>query len=305
MNNRIVVDSLTHNYDSRCALDNISFDISLGQILCFLGPNGSGKTTLFKILSTLISPTAGNVDMLGLALKTEKRVIRRQLGVVFQQPGLDIKLTVIENLRHHGHLYGLSGKSLNNRICELLERFDVSDRSNDIVEELSGGLKRRIDIVKALLHEPKILLLDEPSTGLDVSVRSLLSRYLKELAKKDNILILLTTHLLDEAEWCDRVGILDKGRLVAIGTPNDLKAEIGGDVILIECKDCKSLGKAIEDKFNVKTVLTDDCLRIETEFAHEFIRDVVSEFPDKISAARFGKPTLADVFMKKTGNPFV
>ncbi len=304
MNNLITVGSLTHNYETRCVLDNINFTVSSGEILCFLGPNGSGKTTLFKILSTLISPTSGNVDILGLNLKTEKKAIRKLLGVVFQNPGLDLKLTVNENLLHHGSLYALSGKTLRKRIDELLEQFNITDRANDLVEKLSGGIQRRVDIVKALLHKPKVMLLDEPSSGLDVSVRSQLGQYLNDLTKNDNILVLLTTHLLDEADMCTRVGILDKGRLVAMGTPDELKSEIGGDVVLIESEDCKSLCHAIEERFDVHPVLTDDNLRIECTNAHEFVRDVVGEFDDKIKAARFGKPTLADVFIKKTGNPF-
>lgn len=304
MNNRIKVDSLTHNYDTRCALDNINFTVSTGEILCFLGPNGSGKTTLFKILSTLMSPTSGSVDILGFDLRTEKAAIRKLMGVVFQNPGLDIKLTVRENLLHQGSLYGLSGRSLNIRIAELLERFHITDRANEFVEKLSGGIQRRVDIVKALLHKPKVLLLDEPSSGLDVSVRSQLSQYLSELKKNDNILVMLTTHLLDEADRCTLVGILDKGRLVTFGTPDELKSEIGGDVVIIECEDCKTLCQAIENRYGINPVLTDDCLHIECNNTYAFVRDVVGEFHKQIKTVRFGKPTLADVFIRKTGNPF-
>ena len=304
MNKRIIVECLTHNYETRCALDNISFTVASGEVFCLLGPNGSGKSTLFKILSTLISPTSGNVEILGFDLNTQKKAIRKLVGVVFQHPGLDTKLTVNENLRHQGHLYGLNGKNLNNRIVELLDRFDIADRRNDRVEELSGGLKRRVALVKALLHKPSVLLLDEPSSGLDIGIRNQLSQYLKELAIKENIPALLTSHLLDEAEGCNRVGILDKGRLVAIGTPDQLKSEIGGDVVILESEDYKALSHAIEDRFDVQVVSTDDGLRIESANAHEFVRDVVTAFPAKIKTARFGKPTLADVFIKMTGNPF-
>ena len=304
MNKQIVVERLTHNYDKRCALDNISFNVASGEVFCLLGPNGSGKTTLFKILSTRILPTSGNVKILGFDLNTNKKAIRKLIGVVFQNPGLDTKLTVNENLRHQGHLYGLGGPKLNNRIVELLERFDIADRRNDIVETLSGGLKRRVDLAKALLHKPKVLILDEPSSGLDIGVRNQLSQYLKELATQENIPILLTTHLLDEGEGCNRVGILDKGKLVAIGTPDQLKSKIGGDVVIIETEECQILCKAIQDRFDVKVVSADNSLRIETAKAHEFVRDVVTAYPNKIKAVRFGKPTLADVFIKMTGNAF-
>ena len=304
MNKRIVVEHLTHNYDTRCALDNINFNVASGEVFCLLGPNGSGKTTLFKILSTCISPTSGHVKILGFDLNTQKKAIRKLIGVVFQNPGLDIKLTVNENLRHQGHLYGLNGQNLNNRILEMLDRFEIADRRNDVVETLSGGLKRRVDLAKALLHKPSVLILDEPSTGLDIGVRNQLSQHLKQLATQENIPILLTTHLLDEAEGCNRVGILDKGRLVAIGTPEQLKSEISGDVVILESDVCQTLRNAIQDRYDLQVVAADNNLRIETANAHEFVREVVTAYPKMIEAARFGKPTLADVFIKMTGRTF-
>jgi ABC-2 type transport system ATP-binding protein len=303
--NAITVEDLTHTYGNRCALDNVCFTVARGEIFCLLGPNGSGKTTLFKILSTLMPPTSGSVNILGFNLKIETKAVRKLLGVVFQHPGLDIKLTVTENLRHHGHLYGLRGKNLSYRISELLEKFGIDNRENDLVGELSGGLQRRVEIAKAMLHSPHVLLLDEPSSGLDVGVRRQLSDYLSLLAKAENILVLLTTHLMDEAELCTRVGILDIGRLVALGTPDELKAQIGGDVVLIETENGETLCSAIADKFDVFPTLTDNYLHVECEQGHEFVRDVVAAFPDEIQAVRFGKPTLEDVFIKLTGNPFV
>ena len=305
MENRLEVENLSHAYKKRQALDSVSFDVSCGEIFGLLGPNGSGKTTLFRILSTLMPVTSGSVRILGHDLATEVKAIRNLLGVVFQHPGLDAKLTVFENLRHHGHLYGLAGKTLHHRISELLERFGVSDRATERVEILSGGLQRRVEIAKALLHSPRVLLLDEPTSGLDVAVRRQLSDYLGMLAKTENILVLLTTHLLDDAEVCNRVGILDAGKLVALGEPDELKTQVGGDVILIESADCETLGTAIAERFGVSTVFTDSQLRVECQRGHEFVRDVVAAFPDEIQSVRFGKPTLADVFVKLTGNPFV
>ncbi len=305
MKDQITVENLTHKYGNRCALDNVSFTVSRGEIFGLLGPNGSGKTTLFKILSTLMPPTSGSVNILGHDLSIDAKVIRKLLGVVFQRPGLDVKLTVTENLRHYGHLYGLKGKSLKHRISELLERFGISERSHDLVEKLSGGLQRRVEIAKAMLHSPQVLLLDEPSSGLDVGVRRQLSEYLNSLAETENILVLLTTHLMDEAELCNRVGILDSGKFVALGTPDELKAQIGGDVVLIETEKGENLFSAIADRFEVSPILTDNYLRIECERGHEFVRDVVAAFSDDIQTVRFGKPTLEDVFIKLTGNPFV
>ncbi len=301
---RIEVKNLSHAYRQRQALDNVSFDVSCGEVFGFLGPNGSGKTTLFRILSTLMPVTSGTVRILGHDLATEVRTIRNLLGVVFQHPGLDAKLTVVENLRHHGHLYGLAGKTLHHRISELLERFGVSDRATERVEILSGGLQRRVEIAKALLHSPRVLLLDEPTSGLDMNARRQLSDYLRTIAQTENILVLLTTHLLEDAEACNRVGILDLGKLVALGEPDALKNQVGGDVVLIEGADNETLATAIAEKFSVSTLFTDNQLRIECQRGHEFVRDVVAAFPDEIQSVRFGKPTLADVFVKLTGSPF-
>ena len=305
MENRIEVENLSHAYRTRQALDNISFDVSCGEIFGLLGPNGSGKTTLFRILSTLMPLTSGSVRILGHDLATEVKAIRHLLGVVFQHPGLDVKLTVVENLRHHGHLYGLAGKVLRYRISELLEHFGVADRATERVEILSGGLQRRVEIAKAVLHSPRILLLDEPTSGLDVVVRRQLNDMLDVLARTENILVLLTTHLLDDAEVCNKVGILDTGRLVALGEPDELKAQVGGDVVLIESVDTENLCPAIAERFGVSTMLIDNQLRVACERGHAFVRDVVAAFPDEIQSVRFGKPTLADVFVKLTGNPFV
>ena len=305
MENKLEVENLSHSYQERRALNNVNFEALCGEIFGFLGPNGSGKTTLFRILSTLIPIMSGTVRILGYDLTTEVKAIRELLGVVFQHPGLDVKLTVTENLRHHGHLYGLSGKTLHRRIAELLEYVGVSGRASDRVEVLSGGLQRRVEIAKALLHSPRVLLLDEPTSGLDVTARKQLNDYLRGLVDTENILVLLTTHLLDDAEACNRVGILDNGNLVALGAPDELKAQVGGDVVLIEGEANETLATAIAERFGISPVLTDGQLRIECERGHEFIRDVVAVFPDEIQSVRFGKPTLEDVFVKLTGNPFV
>ncbi len=309
MQNTLEVENLSHTYQTKSALCDVSFSVTCGEIFGLLGPNGSGKTTLFRILSTLMRPTSGHVKVLGYQLATESKAIRKLLGVVFQHPGLDGKLTVRENLLHHGHLYGLLGAPLRHRIVEILERFGVGDRADERVEILSGGLQRRVEIAKALLHAPRVLLLDEPSSGLDVGARQQLRAYLKILAGTENILVLLTTHLLDEVEACHRVGILDAGCLVGLGTPDELKTQVGGDVVLIESSNeqgglpnLEPFCTQIAEQFGVTAYVTENRLRIECENGHEFARDVVAAFPDKIQAVRFGKPTLEDVFTKLTGN---
>jgi ABC-2 type transport system ATP-binding protein len=223
----LTTNRLTHRYGDRVALDQVCLRVNAREIFGLLVPNGGGKTTLFRILSTLVRPTAGSASILGLDLARDTGAIRRRLGVVFQAPSLDKKLTVRENLAHQGHLYGLSGKSLGERIDHLLLEFNLCDRTRDLVETLSGGLQRRVEIAKCLLHRPEILLLDEPSTGLDPGARIDLWQTLYPLRDQQDVTVLLTTHLMEEAERCDRVAIIDRGKIVAEGAPEELRSAIG------------------------------------------------------------------------------
>jgi ABC-2 type transport system ATP-binding protein len=294
----VAVESLTHSYGQRTALDNVTFSVRRGEIFGLLGPNGGGKTTLFRILSTLMKPTEGRVLMDGAS------VDRWRIGVVFQSPSLDKKLTVEENLRHQGHLYGLRGTELQSRIGNLLARFGVADRATERVEKLSGGLRRRVELAKGLLHKPELLLLDEPSTGLDPRVRRELGNYLEELRDKDGVTIVLTTHIMEEADRCDRLAILDRGKLVALDTPAKLKEQIGGDVVNVGTRDPERLRGQIEKKFGVKVTVVDRTLRIERPRGHEFTPELVEAFPGEIDSVSVGKPTLEDVFIHLTGHRF-
>ena len=235
--NAIEVAALGHDYGSRRALDGVTFSVASGQIFGLLGPNGGGKTTLFRILSTLMAPTDGSARVLGLDTVKQSPEVRRKIGVVFQSPSLDGKLTASENLKHQGHLYGLVGAELEERRVKMLRRVGVEDRRNERVDRLSGGLRRRVELAKGMLHQPEVLLLDEPSTGLDPGARRDLWLYLKEIREQDGVTSLVTTHLMEEAERCDRVAILDHGKLVALGTPDELRAEIGGDVVTLGTAD--------------------------------------------------------------------
>lgn len=224
----------------RLALDGISFTVHPGEIFGILGPNGSGKTTLFRILSTMLAPNGGPDNSGGTASITGHDVLaapaaaRAQFGVVFQSPSLDGKLTAIENLRHHGRLYGLAGKDLKNRINQWLAFFGLTERRSEFVERFSGGMRRKLEVAKALLHEPKLLLMDEPATGLDPAARRELWQKLLQLRQDKNMTIVLTTHLMDEAEHCDRLAIMAAGKLITVDTPDHLKSRIGGDVITLE-----------------------------------------------------------------------
>lgn len=300
----IRIERLTHSYDDRKALDNVSFDVLPAEIFGLLGPNGSGKTTLFRILSTLMLPSAGRALIMGHDASDEPNEVRREIGVVFQAASVDAKLTVRENLRHQGHLYGLSGAALQQRITEMLMRVGLADRARDRVETLSGGQQRRVELAKGLMHHPSVLLLDEPSTGLDPGARRDLWLYLKMLRDQERVTVVVTTHLMEEAEHCDRLAILNEGKLVALGTPSELKHEIGGEVIVMEAREPESLARRITERFGGPCNVIDRKVRLEREHGHRFVTDVVEAFPGEIDSISVSKPTLEDVFIDRTGHRF-
>jgi ABC-2 type transport system ATP-binding protein len=300
----IRIAGLAHRYGERQALCGIDLDIARGEVFGVLGPNGGGKTTLFKVLATLLPPQTGQVTVLDEDAARAPERVRRRLGVVFQHPALDAKLTVLENLRCHAALYGLAARDARERSAMLLDRLGVADRGNDLVETLSGGLARRVELAKGLLHGPELVLLDEPSTGLDPGARRDFFEYLLHLRERDGTTVVLTTHYMEEAERCDRVGFVHQGRLVAVGAPAELKAEIGGDVVVIDSADPERLRARIVQRFGCEPQLVDGALRVELPRGHEFVRDVVEAFPADVRAITFGKPTLEDVFVHVTGERF-
>jgi ABC-2 type transport system ATP-binding protein len=297
----VEISHLSFSYGERVALNDLSFSIARGEIFGLLGPNGGGKTTLFKLISTLVPLQQGDARILGFDLRSDTIALRRRLGVVFQHPSVDGKLTVAENLAHQGRLYGISGTRLRMRSAAMLEQLGLSARAGDLVETLSGGLKRRVELAKSLLHEPELLVLDEPSTGLDPTARREFLNYLTELRDRQGVTIVLTTHHMEEAERCDRIGILHQGRLAAMAPPAELKARVGGDVVAIYARDPEALQKKIAARMQVTAVLVDGTLRVERPRGHEFVRDVVDAFGDEIESVTFGKPTLEDVFVHLTG----
>ncbi len=303
----IEIKNLSFRYKNREALKGISFSVRQGEIFGLLGPNGSGKTTLFRILSTLFFPSSGAVSVCGFPLGEKNKMIREKIGVVFQSPSLDSKLTAAENLMHQGRLYGIAGPELKKRIGEALKKFGLSERRNERVEKLSGGLKRRVELAKGLLHRPALLILDEPSTGLDPGARLDLWNYLQSLRQESQVTIVVTTHLMDEAERCDRIAILNEGVLVGLGTPDQLKKEIGGDVILVQGKDLKGLEMKIQRQFSVKTTRNETALQIESERSErgaDLAARLAQALGEEIESITFRKPTLEDVFMHRTGHTF-
>jgi ABC-2 type transport system ATP-binding protein len=300
----IAVRGLVHRYQDRTALNGVSFDVRTAELFGLLGPNGSGKTTLFRILSTLMVPTAGTATIVGLDAVRQPGALRRHIGVVFQAQSVDPKLTAYENLWHQGHLYGLRGADLKKRIEAILTRVGLLERAKDRVETFSGGMQRRIELAKGLLHHPEVLLLDEPTTGLDPGARRDLWQYLQILRDQERVSVIVTTHLMEEAERCDRLAILSEGNLVALGTPEELTREIGGDVILLEARDPQILADRIRDKYHVDATVIDAHVRLEIEGGHRFVPDVVEAFPGEIQSLSVSKPTLEDVFIHRTGHRF-
>ena len=300
----ISVQDVVHRYGERTALNGVSFDVQPAELFGLLGPNGSGKTTLFRILSTLMIPVRGRAMIMGFDVARDPNHLRRRIGVVFQAQSIDVKLTAAENLTHQGHLYGLHGTALKARIQEMLGRVGLADRANEKAETFSGGMQRRLELAKGLLHHPSVLLLDEPNTGLDPGARRDLWQYLAILRDEEHVTVIVTTHLMEEAERCDRLAILNQGKVVALGTPNDLKHEIGGDVILLDSKDPGSLARGIETRFHLEPQVLQGKVRFERENGHRFITDVVEAFPGEIEAVSVSKPTLEDVFIHRTGHRF-
>ncbi len=297
----IEVQNLTHRYGDRVALSDVSFEVKKGEIFGLLGPNGGGKSTLFRILSTMMVPTGGRAVIAGFDVAKEPAKVRRQVGVVFQTQSLDKALTVEENLRAQGHLHGLSGAILQERMEAAMERLGLLDRRKDLVETLSGGLRRRVEIAKALLHRPQVLLMDEASTGLDPAARRELSRHVETLRERDGVTILLTSHILAEAERCDRLVLLHEGKIVAHGSPRELCARIGGDVVELESADAAGLAAGIVERFKLTPVVRDGQVRVEIANGHRFIAEVVEAFPSFVESVGLHKPSLEDVFLRETG----
>lgn len=298
------------------ALDGVSFDVNPGEIFGILGPNGSGKTTLFRVLATLLRPRprngalSGQLSIFGCDVVTQSASVRRHLGVMFQMPSLDHKLTAAENLMHHGHLYGLHGPSLRARINELLERFGLDTRRGEYVERFSGGMRRRVELAKALLHQPRLLLLDEPATGLDPGARRDLWNLLSALRREQGVTVALTTHLMEEADRCDRLAVMCRGRVAALNSPDRLKDAIGGDVITIEPddpEDIDDLRKVINVRFSPwppggEPAVHGGRIHLEKPDGAAFVATLSGAVAGRTRSITVGKPTLEDVFLHLTGH---
>jgi len=302
----IEVQNLTYRYAGSKvpALSNISFKVNAGQICGFLAPNGGGKTTLFKTLATMLPVQQGRLLYSGEDYQNNFKAIRNTIGVVFQSPSVDKKLTVRENLHCQVYIYGNTPSKEKDRIDEVVELFGLSKYIDQYVEKLSGGYQRRVELAKCMLHNPSVIILDEPGTGLDIVSRRELWNYLTTLRDEKNVTILVTTHIIEEAEQCDSVIILDEGELVVSGAPAVLKDSIGGEILSLKTRDVSPVVKLLKEKWNVQGVPVDGTVRVELKENRALINTLLTNHLDIIDSATVSKPSLADVFFKYTGNKF-
>lgn len=298
----IVAESVEHSYADVPALRGVSFVVRSGSMTGLLGPNGSGKTTLFRLLTTLIAVTSGRLSVCGLDVGTQQSEVRRRIGVTFQSPALDVRLTVDENLRCHAAMYGLSHRESKDRIEELSRRFRIADRRTHVVSTLSGGLKRRAELVKGLLHRPDVLFLDEPCTGLDVRSRNEFFDILREERATAGTTIVLATHHMDEAEQCDDLILMDRGRIVAQGSAVQLRSEHPGDRIAVQCRDLNALRQPLQEFFGADAVSVGDELIFRDDAFAARMTELMARFGDDVVSVQLSKPTLEDVFLDRTGH---
>ena len=302
----IEVSNLTKKFGDLVAVDKISFSIKEGEIFGLLGPNGAGKTTTISMLSTILKPTSGEALVNNFNIATDPNNVRKSIGIVFQDPSLDDELTAYENMDFHGRLYNISKETKKDRIMEMLKLVGLDDRKDSLVKTFSGGMKRRLEIARGLLHNPKVLFLDEPTIGLDPQTRNYIWDYIKKLNKEKKVTIILTTHYMDEADkLCDSLAIVNRGKIVAQGNPKDLKEAIGGDVVTIQSKENHKLKEKIEKFSWIKEVKEHDgSITISLKNAELHIAEIV-KISDKekiqISSITMHEPTLEDVFLHFTG----
>jgi ABC-2 type transport system ATP-binding protein len=297
----IEVRGLTKRYDDLTAVDDVSFDVTRGEIFGFLGPNGAGKSTTIKMLCTLVKPTGGTASVAGHDIRREQGAVRRNIGLVFQDPTLDQYLTAEQNLQMHAELYGVPRSALAERMTQVLEMVGLADRRSSLVSTYSGGMRRRLEIARGLLHAPHVLFLDEPTVGLDPQTRSSIWRYINDLRRREDITIFLTTHYMDEAEYCDRIAIMDHGRIVVLDTPEALKAAVGQDRVQITTVDDEAALAALDTQFGIAGTFAEGQLTFSVPSGEQFVPRLFAELGVAIRSVSVSRPSLDDVFMSHTG----
>jgi ABC-2 type transport system ATP-binding protein len=292
---------LTKHYGDLVAVGGVDFSVHTGEVFGCLGPNGAGKSTTIKMLCTLVEPTAGTAQVAGFDVVRERDAVRRNIGLVFQDPTLDQYLTADQNLRMHAELYGVRRSALDERMSLVLDMVDLSDRRKSLVSTFSGGMKRRLEIARGLLHSPKVLFLDEPTVGLDPQTRSSIWRYIHELREREDVTIFLTTHYMDEAENCDRIAIMDRGHIVVMDTPESLKAGVGKDRVQISTDDDTAAIAALEKQFGYSATVAEGLVTFAVANGEQFVPRLFAELGVPIRSVNVARPTLDDVFMSHTG----
>jgi ABC-2 type transport system ATP-binding protein len=297
----IFADQLVKRYGDVEAVRGIDLSVKPGEIFGFLGPNGAGKSTTINMLCTLLRPTGGRAAVAGIDVARDPGAVRSRIGLVFQDPALDEQLTARENLDFHAFLYNVPRASRRERIDLVLQMVELADRASSKVMTFSGGMKRRLEIARGILHSPEVLFLDEPTRGLDPQTRRHIWDYLRELRRQEGVTIFMTTHYMDEAEFCDRIAIIDMGKIVALGTPDELKARVGGDVITIATADNTVSAGEISERYGVTPVVDNGTLRLEVSDGAAFVPRLVRELSQPVTTVTLRRPSLDDVFLKLTG----
>ena len=298
----VQVDGLARSFGKIEAVKGVSFEIHRGEIFGFLGPNGAGKTTTINMLCTLLKPTAGSATLNGFDVQRDRSDVRRSIGLVFQQPTLDEYLTAEQNLRFHAYAYAIPKDLRDQRMRELLEMVELWDRRRTPVRNYSGGMKRRLEIARGLLHHPRVLFLDEPTLGLDPQTRRSIWTYLLDLRDRENLTIFLTTHYMDEAEHADRIAVIDHGEIQALDSPAGLKAAVGGDLITVGTPDLAAASAELKARFDIEATQHDETLTFHVSNGESFLPELVRAFDQPITSIGLRQPTLDDVFLDVTGH---
>ncbi|MBT2212223.1 MULTISPECIES: ATP-binding cassette domain-containing protein [Actinomadura] len=298
----VEVDGLTKRFGDAEAVRGIEFSVRPGEVFGFLGPNGAGKSTTINMLCTLLRPSGGTARVAGHDVVAERDTVRRNIGLVFQDTTLDGYLTGEQNLRFHAELYGVPRSVTTDRIGQVLEMVGLWDRRRDRVQTFSGGMKRRLEIARGLLHSPRVLFLDEPTVGLDPQTRASIWEYIRQLREAEEITIFMTTHYMDEAEYCDRIAIMDSGRIVALDTPEALKAGVGEDRVRIQTADDRAAIAEIADRFGLEAVMSEGAVTFRVVAGEAFVPRLFAELGVPIRSVSVARPSLDDVFMSFTGS---
>jgi ABC-2 type transport system ATP-binding protein len=302
MYDAIQVAGLTKTFDEVEAVRGVDFEVATGEVFGFLGPNGAGKSTTINMLCTLLKPTAGSATVAGHDVVRERDSVRRNIGLVFQDPTLDGYLSAEQNLRMHAELYGVEASLVPARMRQVLEMVDLWERRDSQVMTFSGGMRRRLEIARGLMHSPRVLFLDEPTIGLDPQTRSSIWRYIGELKEREEITIFMTTHYMDEAEFCDRIAIMDQGEIVAMDSPAALKAGVGADRVRVETDDDEAAIAALERQFGIEAGISEGKVTFSVQSGEHFVPRLFAQLGVPIKGVTVARPTLDDVFMAFTGS---